>query len=175
MSAEPRLLAGSTAPSGQYLTFTLAQELFAVEIRAVREIIEYGRLTTVPMMPNSILGVINLRGAVVPVIDLGLRFGGPATVIGPRTCIVILEVEQAGIRQVIGMVVDAVNEVRDLSAAEIAPTPSFGGRIRADFILGMGKLDDRLVVMLDVGRVISAEEMVLLNQAGELSHDLDPS
>ncbi|MBU1329618.1 MAG: chemotaxis protein CheW [Gammaproteobacteria bacterium] len=173
MSADTRLLPSATAPSGQYLTFTLAQELFAVEIRAVREIIEYGHLTSVPMLPPSILGVINLRGAVVPVIDLGLRFGNSATLIGPRTCIVILEVEQNGSTQVLGMVVDAVNEVRDLSAGEIEPTPNFGGRIRTDFILGMGKLDDRLVVMLDVGRVISAEEMVLLNQAGELSHDLD--
>ncbi|OEC35126.1 purine-binding chemotaxis protein CheW [Pseudomonas cuatrocienegasensis] len=173
MSAETRRLTGATAPSGQYLTFTLAKELFAVEIRAVREIIEYGHLTSVPMLPPSILGVINLRGAVVPVIDLGLRFGNAATCIGPRTCIVILEVEQNGSTQVLGMVVDAVNEVRDLSAAEIEPTPSFGGRIRTDFILGMGKLDDRLVVMLDVGRVISADEMVLLNQAGELTHELD--
>lgn len=167
MSAEPRLLAGTTAPSGQYLTFTLNQELFAVEIRAVREIIEYGQLTTVPMMPPSILGVINLRGAVVPVIDLSLRFGGSATTIGTRTCIVILEIEQHGVTQVIGMVVDAVNEVRELSAAQIEPTPSFGGRIRTDFIRGMGKLDERLVVMLDVGKVITAEEMVLLGQAGQ--------
>lgn len=173
MNAESRLLPNTAAPSGQYLTFTLAKELFAVEIRAVREIIEYGHLTSVPMLPPSILGVINLRGAVVPVIDLGLRLGNAATRIGPRTCIVILEVAQNGSTQVLGMVVDAVNEVRELSAGEIEPTPSFGGRIRTDFILGMAKLDERLVVMLDVGRVISAEEMVLLNQAGELSHDRD--
>ncbi|MFP6848430.1 MAG: chemotaxis protein CheW [Pseudomonas sp.] len=166
MSAEPRRLPGATATAGQYLTFTLTQELFAVEIHAVREIIEYGQLTSVPMMPPSILGVINLRGAVVPVIDLGLRFGGNATTIGTRTCIVILEIQQHGVTQVIGMVVDAVNEVREISAAEIEPTPSFGGRIRADFILGMGKLDERLVVMLDVGKVLSAEEMALLGQAG---------
>ncbi|MDQ7986146.1 chemotaxis protein CheW [Pseudomonas sp. G34] len=163
--SEPRLLDNATAESGQYLTFTLAHELFAVEIRAVREIIEYGQLTTVPMMPPSILGVINLRGAVVPVVDLGQRFGGQATVIGPRTCIVILEIAGPTHTQVIGIVVDAVNEVRELGAEHIEPTPAFGGSIRADFIRGMGKLDDRLVVMLDIGRVISAEEYVALSQA----------
>lgn len=171
MNAEPRLLDNATATSGQYLTFTLAQELFAVEIRAVREIIEYGRLTTVPMMPPSILGVINLRGAVVPVMDLGQRFGGRATSIGQRSCIVILEIVHQTATQVIGMVVDAVNEVRELSAEQIEPTPSFGGSIRADFIRGMGKLDERLVVMLDIGRIISADERAALDQAQH--HGLD--
>lgn len=152
--------------AGQYLTFTLAQELFGVDIHAVREIIEYGRLTSVPMMPPSILGVINLRGAVVPVIDLGLRFGGKATVIGPRTCIVILEITSRDGLRVIGMVVDAVNEVLELGSGQIEPPPSFGNRIRADFIRGMGKLDDRLVVLLDVGRVLSDDEIALLEQAG---------
>ena len=152
--------------AGQYLTFTLAQELFGVDIHAVREIIEYGRLTSVPMMPPSILGVINLRGAVVPVIDLGLRFGGKATVIGPRTCIVILEIASRDGLRVIGMVVDAVNEVLELGSGQIEPPPSFGNRIRADFIRGMGKLDDRLVVLLDVGRVLSDGEIALLEQAG---------
>ncbi|ALN17454.1 chemotaxis protein CheW [Ectopseudomonas mendocina] len=152
--------------AGQYLTFTLAQELFGVDIHAVREIIEYGRLTSVPMMPPSILGVINLRGAVVPVIDLGLRFGGKATVIGPRTCIVILEIASRDGLRVIGMVVDAVNEVLELGSGQIEPPPSFGNRIRADFIRGMGKLDDRLVVLLDVGRVLSDDEIALLEQAG---------
>lgn len=171
MSSDTRLLDDATAVSGQYLTFTLAQELFAVEIRAVREIIEYGRLTTVPMMPPSILGVINLRGAVVPVMDLGQRFGGRATAIGPRTCIVILEIFNQTSTQVIGMVVDAVNEVRELSAEQIEPTPSFGGSIRADFIRGMGKLDERLVVMLDISRIISAQELTALDQAER--HGLD--
>ena len=159
------MAAGTHHAAGQYLTFTLAQELFAVDIHAVREIIEYGRLTSVPMMPPSILGVINLRGAVVPVIDLGLRFGGNATVIGPRTCIVILEIASGGSLQVIGMVVDAVNEVLELNGDQIEPPPSFGNRIRADFIRGMGKLGDRLVVLLDVGRVLSDDEIALLEQA----------
>ena len=126
--------------AGQYLTFALAQELFAVDIHAVREIIEYGHLTSVPMMPPSILGVINLRGAVVPVIDLGLRFGGSATSIGPRTCIVILEIAAGDGLRVIGMVVDAVSEVIDIPAEQIEPPPSFGSAVRRDFIQGMGKM-----------------------------------
>ncbi|VXC96555.1 Purine-binding chemotaxis protein CheW [Pseudomonas sp. 8Z] len=151
--------------AGQYLTFALAQELFAVDIHAVREIIEYGHLTSVPMMPPSILGVINLRGAVVPVIDLGLRFGGHATVIGSRTCIVILEIATDEGMRVIGMVVDAVSEVLELSADQIEPAPRFGNRIRADFIRGMGKVNERLVVLLNVGRVLSDDEISLLDQA----------
>ena len=111
------MTAATHSVAGQYLTFALAQELFAVDIHAVREIIEYGHLTSVPMMPPSILGVINLRGAVVPVIDLGLRFGGSATSIGPRTCIVILEIAAGDGLRVIGMVVDAVSEVVDILAS----------------------------------------------------------
>lgn len=160
------MTAATHSVAGQYLTFALAQELFAVDIHAVREIIEYGHLTSVPMMPPSILGVINLRGAVVPVIDLGLRFGGSATSIGPRTCIVILEIATGDGLRVIGMVVDAVSEVLELSAEQIEPAPSFGNRIRADFIRGMGKLDERLVVLLDVGRVLSDDEIALLEHAG---------
>lgn len=159
------MTAATHSAAGQYLTFALAKELFAVDIHAVREIIEYGHLTSVPMMPPSILGVINLRGAVVPVIDLGLRFGGSATLIGPRTCIVILEIATGDGLRVIGMVVDAVSEVLELSAEQIEPAPSFGNRIRADFIRGMGKLDERLVVLLDVGRVLSDDEIALLEHA----------
>ena len=150
---------------GQYLTFTLGSELFAVGTLSVREIIEYGQLTPVPMMPPSILGVINLRGSVVPVIDLRLRFGESATLINRRTCIVILEVAQGEVTQVIGIVVDAVNAVLEIGAHEIEPAPRFGTRVRSDFILGMGKVEGRLVILLDIGRVLSAEEIELLASA----------
>ncbi|MGE8500366.1 MAG: chemotaxis protein CheW [Pseudomonas sp.] len=153
------------AASNQYLTFTLGHELFALGILCVREIIEYGRLTPVPMMPASILGVINLRGAVVPVVDLRVRFGDSATLIGQRTCIVILEVSQPGTTRVIGVVVDAVNAVLDIPEQDIEPVPSLGARIRTDFIQGMGKVDERLVVLLDVGKVLSVEDMALLERA----------
>lgn len=157
----------TAAPPAQYLTFTLGVELFAVETLSVREIIEYGTLTPVPMMPPSVLGVINLRGMVVPVIDLRLRFGDGATRLGRRTCIVILEVAQADATQVIGVVVDAVNAVLEIAAADIEPAPRFGGRLRADFMRGMGKVDGRLVILLDIGQVLSADELALLADARE--------
>ncbi len=150
------------AGPAQYLTFTLGTELLAVETLSVREIIEYGTLTPIPMMPPSILGVINLRGAVVPVVDLRLRFGDSATRLGRRTCIIILEVTQDSFTQVIGVVVDAVNAVLEISADDIEPAPRFGGRLRADFMHGMGKVDGRLVILLDIARVLSADDLALL-------------
>jgi len=147
----------------QYLTFQLDGEMFAIGILAIKEIIEYGDLTTVPMMPRSVRGVINLRGAVVPVIDLQARFGRPPAVIGRRTCIVIVEVQsQSEQQQVIGVVVDAVNEVLDIAASDIEPPPAFGAQIRADFIRGMGKVRGRFVVLLDLDNTLSAEELATL-------------
>lgn len=148
----------------QYLTFTLAGETFAVGTLSVKEIIEYGQLTGVPMMPPSIRGVINLRGAVVPVIDLGARFGGRQTEVGRRTCIVILEVDHADEQQVIGVLVDAVNEVLEIAPADIEPPPAFGAHIRTDFIQGMGKVGGRFVILLDIGRVLSVDELAVLAQ-----------
>ena len=127
------------APS-QYLTFSLSGEMFGVGILNVKEIIEYGNLTEIPMMPNFIRGVINLRGAVVPVIDLSARFGGKTTEVGRRTCIVIVEVPDEDTRHDIGIIVDAVSEVLEIPGSEIEPPPSFGAKIRADFIFGMGKI-----------------------------------
>ncbi len=147
----------------QYLTFMLGGEVFAIGILSVREIIEYGQLTEVPRMPPSIRGVINLRGAVVPVIDLSSRFGRSPAGIGRRTCIVIIEVmgEQDGEAhtQVVGCMVDAVNEVLDMAASEIEPPPSFGARIRADFIRGMGKMGGKFVIILNADRVLAVDEM----------------
>lgn len=160
-----RLLAGST-DARQYLTFSLAGELFAVDTLRVREIIEYGGLTSVPMLPPSIRGVINLRGAVVPVIDLQVRFGKGPCAAGRRTCVVILEVERDGHQQVIGVIVDTVNAVLEIPAQDIEPAPAFGASVRADFILGIGKLDERLVILLDIGRVLSVDELHALAQAG---------
>ena len=156
----------------QYLTFQLGGEMFAVGILHVKEIIEYGVVTEIPMMPRFIRGVINLRGAVVPVIDLTARFGGAATVAGRRTCIVIVELPENEGQQVIGVVVDAVSEVLEIAASAIEPPPTFGARIRADFIRGMGKVRDRLsidhaerfVIILDVARVLASDEMALLSK-----------
>ena len=149
------------APS-QYLTFLLGGEMFAVGILNVKEIIEYGHLTEIPMMPAFIRGVINLRGAVVPVIDLSARFGGSGSTVSRRTCIVIVELGDGEERQDLGVIVDAVNEVLEIPRADIEPPPSFGARIRADFIQGMGKVDGHFVIILNVERVLSTEEITLL-------------
>ncbi len=143
----------------QYLTFMLNSETFAIGILRIKEIIEYGNLTEVPRMPSFIRGVINLRGAVVPVVDLGSRFGKLASAVSRRTCIVIIEVEHDGGQQVVGVMVDAVNEVLDIPASDIEPPPTFGAKIRADFIRGMGKVEGKFVILLDVDHVLSLDEM----------------
>jgi purine-binding chemotaxis protein CheW len=156
----------SAGEANQYLTFTLGGEMFAVGILNVKEIIEYGSLTEIPMMPAFIRGVINLRGAVVPVIDLAARFGGKATEVARRTCIVIVEVQQEEGRHDIGIMVDAVSEVLEIPGGEIEPPPAFGAKIRADFIAGMGKVDGKFVIILDIMRVLSVEEMAAIAGVG---------
>jgi purine-binding chemotaxis protein CheW len=155
----------ATAERTQYLTFMLGDETFAIGILAIKEIIEYGNLTEVPMMPQCIRGVINLRGAVVPVMDLSARFGKAAREVTKRTCIVIVEIEAHGEQQVVGMIVDAVNAVIEIAASEIEPPPTFGARIRSDFIEGMGKINGRFVILLNANRVLSADEMEALARA----------
>jgi purine-binding chemotaxis protein CheW len=150
----------------QYLTFLLGSEMFAVGILNVKEIIEYGNLTEIPMMPPFIRGVINLRGAVVPVIDLSARFGGNTTEVGRRTCIVIIEVVDDDFRHDIGIMVDAVSEVLEIPGSEIEPPPSFGAKIRADFIFGMGKVAGKFVIILNIEKVLSVEEIATLAGLG---------
>ena len=152
--------------SRQFLTFLLNGEMFAIDILSIKEIIEYGHVTPVPMMPNFIHGVINLRGAVVPVVYLSVRFGHSATATTRRTCIVIIEAESDAGKQDIGVIVDSVSEVLEIPDAEIEPPPSFGAKIRADFIGGMGKVDGRFVIILNVSRVLSIDEMTLLTVIG---------
>lgn len=161
-------LAADSAPQ-QYLTFTLGGEMFAVAILNVKEIIEYGTVTEIPMMPGFIRGVINLRGAVVPVIDLSCRFGGKSSQVARRTCIVIVELEQDDQKHDIGVMVDAVSEVLEIPRSDIEPPPSFGAKIRTDFISGMGKVGGKFVIILDVARVLSVEEIAMLTQIGESS------
>ncbi|MFA5626673.1 MAG: chemotaxis protein CheW [Thiohalomonadaceae bacterium] len=149
----------------QFLTFTLGGEMFAIEILNIKEIIEYGSLTTVPMMPEFVRGVINLRGRVVPVIDLSVRFGRKATEITNRTCNVIIEVQSEGETIDIGIVVDAVSEVLEIASSDIEPAPSFGAKIRADFISGMGKVNGEFVIILGLDKALSVEEMAILASA----------
>lgn len=151
----------------QYLTFMLGAENFALPILNIKEIIEYGRTTAVPMTPAFIHGVINLRGAVVPVIDLAVRFGQKRQAITKRTCIVIIEISHQTSVQDIGIVVDAVNEVLDIPATEIEATPTFGASIRHDFIAGMGKVKGEFIIILDAGQVLSVNELSMLDNMTE--------
>lgn len=151
--------------SAQYLTFMLGTESYAIGILSIKEIIGYTSMTEVPLMPAFVRGVINLRGAVVPVMDLQARFGQPVSAVTKRTCIVIVEVNTPSGAQVMGVVVDAVNAVLDIGAADIEPAPAFGTRIRADFIEGMGKVQGRFVILLDVNTVLGLDDLELMAQA----------
>lgn len=153
----------------QYLTFHLGGETFALEIRHIKEIIEYGGVTEVPLMPAFLRGVINLRGSVVPVIDLAVRFGRAPTAIGKRSCIVIVEVEYGGGWHDLGVIVDAVNEVLELAPGDIEPTPAFGAGLRSEFIRGMGKLGNSFVIVLSLDNVLSINEMAELVDGGVAS------
>lgn len=149
----------------QYLTFMLGGEMYAIGILAIKEIIEYTGLTTVPMMPACVRGVINLRGAAVPVMDLSVRLGRQPSEVTKRTCIVIIESNANGERQDLGVMVDAVNAVLDIPPADVEPAPTFGTTIRADFIQGLGKVDGRFIILLDINNLLALEEAELLSQA----------
>ena len=143
----------------QYLTFFIRGEEYAIGILRVREIIEFERVTRVPAMPLHVRGVINLRGAVLPVVDLAAKFGLAPAEPSRTTCIVVVETRLAGELHVVGLIADAVSEVIDLDEASIEPPPSFGTHVRVDFLTGMGKLDNRLVLLLDIDRILSPVEI----------------
>jgi purine-binding chemotaxis protein CheW len=163
----PQNVPGTDRPAAQYLTFGLGKEVFAMDIRTVREIIQYGPMTTVPLMPGFVRGVINLRGAVVPVIDLQARFGRPPAVVGKKTCIVIFDALRAGERVELGLLVDAVSEVIEIAPQQIEPPPNFGTAVRRDFIQGMGKVADRFVIILEPDRAFDVEEMAQLCESAQ--------
>ncbi|VWX36581.1 Chemotaxis protein CheW [Limnobacter sp. 130] len=161
---------GGNAPSNedgesQYLTFQLGHEMFAIGILGIKEILEYGVLTTVPMMPGFVRGVINLRGAVVPVIDLSARFGRHSSEVTRRSCIVIIESKGETGSQDLGILVDSVSEVLEIAASDIEPTPDFGTGLRQEFISGMAKVDNKFVITLNVNRVLSVDEMLMLAES----------
>lgn len=146
----------------QYLTFALGEETYAVSIRKVREIVEFRALTEIPLMPGFLRGVTNLRGAVIPVVDLLERFELGRTSIGSRSCIVVVEVESAEESLLLGVLVNAVNAVLPVEAQDIEARPSFGTRIRADFIESLLNVGGHFVPALEIGQVMSVEEMALL-------------
>jgi purine-binding chemotaxis protein CheW len=141
----------------QYLAFSLGGETFAIDIRSVKEVIQFVALTPVPLMPPFILGVINLRDAVVPVLDLSVRFGRPSTQAARRTCIVILELVRGDEAAVLGIMVDNVSEVLELTESQIEPPPACTADARGGFIAGVGKVGSAFVILLDVQRVVAIE------------------
>ena len=152
----------------QYLIFKLAGQDYALDVLQVKEIIEFGSLTKVPRTPRSMLGVINLRGNVVPVMHLGLNFGLPSSPITGRTCIIVAEVDLSGERILTGIVADSVSKVMELSADETLPAPAFGTRVCADYLRGIGKSEGKLVLLLDIDKVFTSNEL----QAGMAIHEL---
>ncbi len=145
--------------TGQYLTFMLDEETYAIDIRQVREVLDFTEVTRVPRMPEFMRGVINLRGGVVPVVDLRLKFGMAATEKTVDTCIIIMEVIIDGNTALLGALADSVQEVLDLEPDQIEPAPKIGTRLRTDFIRGMGKKNEDFIILLDIDRVFSAEEL----------------
>jgi purine-binding chemotaxis protein CheW len=145
----------------QYLTFELGQETFALEVSYVREILELTNVTKVPKTPDFMTGVINLRGSVVPVLDLRLKFGMTAVEKTVNTCIVVVEVSVGDEKTIIGALVDSVQEVFELEPDQIEPPPRIGTQLRTDFIRGMGKKDDQFIIILNIDEVFSADELAL--------------
>ena len=156
--------------AGKYLTFALGGESYAIPVLKVREIIRLTSITTVPQMPNYIRGVINLRGKIIPVMDLRLRFGFAAATNTEQNCIVVVQVKNpAGQPTAMGLVVDAVEEVAQLAAADIEETPDFGAQVDTEYILGMAKVKGVVKALLDIDRVIGGDTVAQLATTGALS------
>ncbi len=150
---------------GKYLTFSLLEEEYGICILKIKEIIGMMSITSVPQTPDFVKGVINLRGKVIPVVDLRLRFGMPAINYDERTCIIVVEIDSQGANLVIGVVVDSVSEVLNIKGEEIEDTPTFGTRLNTDYILGMAKVDGRVKILLDIDEVLSADDLAVLAEA----------
>ena len=181
-SAAPGAHGSHGAPgdgAARYLTFTLQGELYALDIQEITEIIEFRSLTVVPMMPPFIRGVLNLRGRVLPVVDLAARFGQSPTTVARRTGIIVVQSargseDEPGSEPAtgIGIMVDGVNKVVHLGDDDMEPPPSFGVGIRSDFISGMAKHEGGFIIVLDVGKVLSVDDMVMVGHAAALGEDL---
>jgi len=151
----------------QFLTFFVAEEEYAISVLKVTEIIECGTLTRVPGTPSWIRGVINLRGSVVPVVDLAIKFGLPQTVITPRTCVVVVEIHKDEERLVLGVMADAVHQVFDIAPGDIQPSPAFGLKVRVECILGMGSVNGKFVVILDIDHILTSNDLLAATAAVE--------
>ncbi|MDH4163022.1 MAG: chemotaxis protein CheW [Nitrospirota bacterium] len=157
----------TTTETTQYLTFKLGDEVYALDIGKVREVLDFTSVTKVPRTPDFMRGVINLRGSVVPVVDLRLKFGMSITEKTVNTCVIITEVTVDKDTTILGCLADSVQEVLDLDASHISPAPRIGTKLKTEFIKGMGKRDDRFIIILDVDKVFSAEELALVDAGGQ--------
>ncbi len=157
-------LQGAVNREGKYLTFTLAGEEYGIGILKVKEIIGIMPITTVPQTPFYTKGVINLRGKVIPIIDLRLKFGMEAVDHTEKTCIIVVEIVREGMKMQMGILVDSVSEVLNIKAGDVEDAPNFGGGLDTDYIMGMAKAGERVKILLDIGKVLSAEEICLLDK-----------
>lgn len=149
----------------QHLVFEVAGEGYGVPILRVREILKFAAVTKVPTAPACIRGVIDLRGEVVPVVDLAMKFGLPESVVTNRTCLIVVEAEQGGEKATLGILADSVNQVIELAPSDVLALPAFGTGVRVDYLLGLGKTGEKLVLLIDTGRILSPSE---LRQIGSL-------
>jgi len=150
----------------QYLTFKLSDEVFGVDVAQVREILDYVKITKVPQTPDFMRGVINLRGSVVPVVDMNLKFGMEKTERTVNTCIVVVEVKLGDETAVLGALVDSVQEVFEIEPQNIEPAPRIGTKLNTEFIKGMGKREEKFIIILDIDKVFSSEELEIVQSVG---------
>lgn len=162
---KPEAAVSSKQREGKYLTFHLGREEFAFQVLKVREIMGVQDITAVPQMPAYVKGVINLRGKVIPVVDLRLKFGMPEVEYTERTCIIVVQVTQGGIGIQTGIIVDEVSEVLTLSASDIEDTPDFGAGAATPYLLGMAKVKDKVKMLLDIDQILTGSEMAELGPA----------
>jgi purine-binding chemotaxis protein CheW len=165
----------ATAEQGQYLGLFIGEDEYAIGILQVREILQFESITRVPGMPASVRGVINVRGSVVPVVDLAVKFGLPETAITSRTCIVILEAQVDGAGTVMGVMADSVSQVIDLGLEEIQPPPSFGTRVHVDYLLGMGISGKKFIMILDIDRILTLDELLEVTKLQGASPEAAPA
>lgn len=159
-------MAERSVDTNQYLSFKLGDEVYAIDIGKIREVLEFTHVTKVPRTPDFMRGVINLRGGVVPVVDLRLKFAMSQTEKTVNTCIIIVEIDVDGERTVLGALADAVQEVMEIDAAQIEPPPRIGTRLKTDFIRGIGKRNQQFIIILNIDKVFSSEELSVVQEAG---------
>lgn len=162
----------TTIDTNQYLTFKLQDEVFGLAIGKVREVLDFTTITKVPQTPDYMRGVINLRGSVVPVVDLHLKFGLPQTEKTVNTCIIIVEINMEGDITVLGALADSVQEVIELEPEQIEPAPKIGTKLNTAFIKGMGKREEEFIILLDIDKVFSTDELAQVQQAETTPQDL---